>query len=106
MYPGREHSRNNLRIRGFRQVWRIIDLVPRQQHDAEVLAQVSPRGVMGRSLWHEHSHHVLIAETLKTLAVAQDLAEAEPKLLFEAPRVRWRLRCFGFRNYCSMSLAY
>jgi hypothetical protein len=47
----------------------MIDRVPAQQHDAEVLAQVSPRGVTGSSLWHEHSHHALIAEALKLVRV-------------------------------------
>lgn len=60
----------------------MIDLVPGQQYHAEVMAQVSPRGIAESSLGHEHSHHALIAETQKTLTVAQDLAEAEPKLLF------------------------
>jgi hypothetical protein len=63
-------------------LWGLIDLVPGQKYHAEVVAQASPRGVVGSSLWHEHSHHMLIAETSKALAVAQDLAEAEPELLF------------------------
>src|SRR5262249_9118152 len=49
---------------------------------AKVIAQVFPGGVLGSSLRHEHSHNAFLAEASKTLAVAEDLAEAEPKLLF------------------------
>jgi hypothetical protein len=45
----------------------MIDLVPGQQHDAEVTAHVSPTGVAEGSLWREQSHYALIAEALKTL---------------------------------------
>ena len=49
-------------------MWGMIDLVPGEQHDAEVTAHVSLTGVAGSSLWREQSHYALIAKALKTLA--------------------------------------
>jgi hypothetical protein len=49
-------------------VWGMIDLVPGEQHDAEVTAHVSPTGVAGCLLWREQGHYALIAEALKALA--------------------------------------
>jgi hypothetical protein len=46
------------------------------------MAQASPGGIAWCSFRHEHGHHPLIAEIPKALVVAQDLAKAQPELLF------------------------
>jgi hypothetical protein len=63
-------------------LWGLIDFVPAQEYHAEVVAQVPPGGVVGVPFQHERSHNALVAEAQEALAVAQDLAEAEPELLF------------------------
>jgi hypothetical protein len=46
------------------------------------MAQLSPGGVAGSSLRHQHGHNTIVAEMSKTVAISQYLAEAEPKLFF------------------------
>jgi hypothetical protein len=63
-------------------LWGALDLVLGQQYYSEFVTQVFPGGVAGSSLWRQHSHNVIVAEALKTVAISQYLAQAEPKLFF------------------------
>jgi hypothetical protein len=59
---------------------RFVELVPAEQRDAQLLAEVVPSGIARSTLRYQDGSDVWVSESPKSMAVPQHLAEPETEL--------------------------